>query len=137
MKGKKPDPLRALTRTGNRPLSTQMIAASDDMGPVPQELTGIGRELWTDVVDCLRVNGRANRVYRHPLRMLCRAYESTNGRDAGVKTLETVRRWMDSLMITPASARGGSGEANKVKETGKARLLTLVANKSTRNRARQ
>src|SRR5262245_44283780 len=133
MRGRKPDLARARRLTGHRPISTPLTPASTDMGTCPPELTGAGQELWTDVVDFLAKNGRANRVYRHPLRLLCPAYEATSGREAGVKTLEATRRRMAEMQLTPASsARGGVTSEPDAKESGRARLLQLVARKQAR-----
>src|SRR5262245_30322467 len=100
---------RSRRLTGHRPISTPLTPTSSDMGECPPELTAGGREVWADVVAFFATNGRANRVYRHSLRLLCRSFEATSSRDAGVKTLEATRRWMAEMQLTPASsARGGS-----------------------------
>src|SRR5690242_3163975 len=104
MRGRKPDIARARRLTGHRPISTPLQPASTDMGEIPAELTGAGRELWIDTAAFLDKNGRANRVYRHPLRLLCRAFEAANDREAGTKSLETLRRWLSEMQLTPASS---------------------------------
>lgn len=132
MRGRKPDLTRSTRLTGHRPLPQPLVAASTDLGECPPEWTGTGRELWADVVAFLAVNGRANRVYRHSLRLLCRAYEATSGRDAGVKTLEATRRWMSEMQLTPASSARGGSTSEPTQDTGPARLLALVAGKRSR-----
>src|SRR5688572_26209439 len=114
MRGRKPDPTRARRKTGHRPQSVPLTAASTDMGDVPAELTGDGRQLWIDAVAFLKANGRANRVYRHPLRLLCRAFDAAMARDAsGVKALEATRRWLSEMQLTPAAAaKGGTSSEN-------------------------
>ncbi len=130
MKGRRPDSARAGRLTGHRPISAPLQAASTDLGDIPPELTGAGRDLWIDVVDFLIVNGRSNRVYRHSLRLLCRSYEAAMTRDAGTKTIEAVRRWMAELQLTPASsARGGAMSKESDDKEGPAKLLQLVADK--------
>ena len=98
---------------------------------MPAELMGDGRELWIDAVAFLQANGRANRVYRHPLRLLCRAFEAAMTRDAaGTKALEATRRWLSELQLTPAaSAKGGTNSDSEAHETGPAKLLRLVSRK--------
>ena len=132
MRGRKPDPARARRGTGHRPVPVPLAAASGDMGDVPEELTADGRELWIDAVAFLEKNGRANRVYRHGLRLLCRAYEAAMARDAsGVKALEATRRWLSELQLTPAaSAKGGMSSDDDANETGPAKLLRLVSGKA-------
>jgi hypothetical protein len=133
VKGRKPDLARARRLTGHRPLAVPLASASEEMGDIPPELVGAGRELWIDVVAFLAANDRANRVYRHPLRLLCRAYEATTGREAGTKTLEACRRWMSEMQLTPASsARGGVSTREQSTQKGPARLLELVARKQAR-----
>jgi hypothetical protein len=101
------------------------------MGPLPAELTGPGRELWEDASAFLAANGRANRVYRHGLLLVCRAYQGAVERgESGTKSLEAVRRWMTELQLTPASsAKGGDLSDDAKHEEGPARLLRLVNDK--------
>jgi hypothetical protein len=106
-------------------------AASADLGECPPELVAAGRELWHDAAAYLEANGRANRVYRHPLRMLCLVFEqTTEAGEIGISRMEACRRWLHELGLTPASAKGMTEGHGEEAQDGRARLLQLVARKA-------
>src|SRR5688500_1731899 len=104
----------------------------DAIGDPPASLGPLGCEIWADAVAHLAATGRASRMYRHPLLILCELLVALRVDDApaGVQRLDTVRRWMNELGLTPASSKGTTTEGTPQHgeaTTGKARLLELVA----------
>src|SRR3954471_9069871 len=83
----------------------------DDLGEPPATLRALGREFWIDATAHLKATGRASRVYRHPLLLVCQLLDSLRVDDAtGINKLDSVRGWMNELGLTPASSKGTTTE---------------------------
>jgi hypothetical protein len=102
------------------------------MGEAPPELAGAGRELWAEAVAHLTATGRARRVFRHPLRMLCRLVGTLDDGDMGIQRIEAVRRWFRELGLTPTAAQGAEAAADGAPASGggRARVLSLIGRKA-------
>ena len=107
----------------------------DDLGDCPASLVGPGREFWTDAVAHLKATGRASRVYRHPLLLVCRLIEDLPAGEVGLNRADAIRRWLHELTLTPAAAQAGTEgapEAHGEKQnTGKARILEIISRRQS------
>jgi hypothetical protein len=95
-------------------------------------LIGAGKELWEDAVQHLAATGRDARIYRHPLLLVCRLYESASSQEEiGVNKLDAVRRWLHELGLTPATAGAGAeATTNDTAQSGRARIFSLIDGKA-------
>jgi hypothetical protein len=110
------------TRPAPRPIQ-------EDLGAPPESLGPRGRELWVDAVAHLRASGKASRVYRHPLIVVCQLLDSV-GQDGemGLNRIDSFRRWLHELGLTPAAQTGIEWTTTHgTPTTGKARILDLIA----------
>ena len=80
----------------------------------------------------LQATGRASRVYRHPLAMVCRLIEAGQHEEIGINRLEAIRRWLRELGLTPMAGTTDAVPRHDHDEpkTGKARILSLIARKA-------
>ena len=122
-RGPKPGKARAATP----------LVLRDDLGEPPGSLGSLGSEFWIDAVAHMKATGRSSRVYRHPLLLVCQLLDGLRVEDAGVNKLDTCRRWLNELGLTPASSKGTTTEGTPTHgeaKTGKARLLQLIAGRA-------
>jgi hypothetical protein len=130
-----PKPGKTRRKRGSTPAATD----ARTLGDCPAELTGPGREFWSDAAAHLAATGRASRVYRHPLRIVCRLLESLDG-DMGINRMDTARRWLREMGLTVTSSPAatmetpehGDSDTTAKRATGRARILSILDRKAAR-----
>ena len=115
-------------KTGKAAEGRRRRSVAEDLGDCPAELIGAGRDLWIDAVAHWKQTGQSFRVYRHALVLVCRLLESNQ---SGLNYVDSARRWLHELGLTPVTADGDTGVApsEETNETGRTRVLSLIGRK--------
>lgn len=119
-------------KTGKRTRTIPAGTAPVGLGEMPEDLVGLGRQLWLDAVAHLEATDRAQTVHRTTLVLACRLVEGMTA-DAGLNRFDACRRMLHELGLTPMTSGRGAMEAPRSyeePETGRARILSLIAAKA-------